>query len=290
MIFLTGAAGKTGKAILNSLSNLNAEAMALVRSEEQAARISPSGNCKPVIGDLRIPSSFENEIKTAAIIYYICPNIAPDELEIGKNLIRLAQKYGVKRFVYHSVLHPQIEAMPHHWQKMHMEEALFESGLDFTILQPCAYMQNMLTGWSSIKSGRYVTPYKTSVRISIVDLKDVAEAAAKVMTSSEYSYGIYELSGPEPLSQLEVSEQLSRTLNISVKAVEQPRQDWLQNALQHGMQQSQAMILLKMFEYYDQYGLTGNPTSLNHLLGRKAASFQMFLERILKSGEELTNG
>ena len=61
--------------------------------------------------------------------------------------IRAAQSAGVERFVYHSVLHPQVEIMAHHWQKMRVEEQLFESGLSFTILQPAAYMQNVLAGW-----------------------------------------------------------------------------------------------------------------------------------------------
>ena len=35
-------------------------------------------------------------------------------------------------------------SMPHHWLKMRVEEKLFASGLPFTILQPAAYMQNVL--------------------------------------------------------------------------------------------------------------------------------------------------
>ncbi len=63
---------------------------------------------------------------------------------IGKLVIDEARKAGVKHFVYHSVLHPQTEKMNHHWQKMHVEEMIFESGLPFTILQPAPYMQNLL--------------------------------------------------------------------------------------------------------------------------------------------------
>ncbi len=57
---------------------------------------------------------------------------------------------GVTRFVYHSVLHPQIEAMPHHWQKMRTEEMLFAAGFELTVLQPTAYMQNILGAWRGV--------------------------------------------------------------------------------------------------------------------------------------------
>ena len=77
-----------------------------------------------------------------------------------------ARTAGVKRFVYHSVLHPQTEEMPHHWQKLRVEEEIFRGGLPFTILQPCAYMQNVVAYLDDIvMKGRYVVPY--SIRGSI---------------------------------------------------------------------------------------------------------------------------
>jgi uncharacterized protein YbjT (DUF2867 family) len=175
--------------------------------------------------------------------------------------------------------------MPHHWQKMRMEEALFESGLTFTILQPCAYMQNILGGWNSIKTGKYITPYRTSARISIVDLNDVAEAAFNVMTRSGYENAIFELAGPAALSQLDIARDLSQALGYTVASEEQSREDWKRAAQLNGMLESQAAVLFKMFEYYDEHGLVGNPASLNQLLGHSPTSFLKFLERILISGE-----
>ena len=290
MIFLTGAAGKTGRAILKSLKKYGAEVKPLVRSEQQAEEIRSVGNFQSILGDLRHPESFESQLGTIDTFYYICPNVSPDELTIGKELIRIAKKSKVRHFVYHSVLHPQIEAMPHHWLKMRMEEALFESGLDFTILQPCAYMQNILGGWNSIKNGSYVTPYDISSRLSIVDLDDIAEAAALVMTHPGHENAIYELTGPEPLSQIEVAQRLSQAIGRAVAAVEQSREEWRQNALKNGMVESQVIVLLKMFEYYDKNGLVGNPATLRNLLGRTPTSFSQFLERILNSGEVQANG
>jgi uncharacterized protein YbjT (DUF2867 family) len=136
MIFLTGAAGKTGHAILAALAKLNAPVKPLVRSEAQAVDIQNIAKFDCITGDLRKLADLESQLDAVDIIYYICPNVAPDELEIGNNLIQMAKKKRISRFIYHSVLHPNIESMPHHWQKMRMEEALFASGLDFTIYSP----------------------------------------------------------------------------------------------------------------------------------------------------------
>ncbi len=73
----------------------------------------------------------------------------------------------MRRFVYHSVLHPQIEAMPHHWAKMRVEEMLFAAGFDLTILQPTAYMQNILGAWRGIvEDGVFRVPYPVETRLS----------------------------------------------------------------------------------------------------------------------------
>jgi uncharacterized protein YbjT (DUF2867 family) len=280
MILLTGAAGKTGKAILNSLLPHGVRVRSLVRSTVQADEIRGIGGKHIAVGDLRDNDALEKAMEGVVSIYYIAPNMAPDELEIGKNLIRIAREHGVNRFVYHSVFHPQIEVMPHHWQKMRMEEYLFESGMDYTILQPCAYMQNILGNWQSItEKGVYTVPYATTARISIVDLQDVAAAVEVVLTQRGHNSAIYELAGPEPLSQDEVAKTLEAQLSRPVKAVALDRGQWAENARNSNLNEASITTLLKMFEYYEKNGLIGNSNVLEYLLKRPATRFADFVQQ-----------
>ena len=97
--------------------------------------------------------------------------------------------------------------MPHHWQKMRMEEALFKSGMDFTILQPCAYMQNILSGWQKIIKGKYHCPLPGLLPGSVwLILRMLVKLLQKVLTEKGYANAIFELAGPEPLTQVEVSK------------------------------------------------------------------------------------
>jgi uncharacterized protein YbjT (DUF2867 family) len=278
VILITGAAGKTGRTIINNLVRNGVKARALIRSQNQADEF--KGKIEVVIGDLRDPAALAHAIKGVTAIYYICPNMAPDEVEIGQNLLKIAKGYQVERFIYHSVLHPQVESMPHHWQKMRMEEAVFESGLEFSILQPSAYMQNVLQYWKSItEQGIYAVPYATTARISIVDLEDIAEVARIVLTQHGHQNAIYELAGPQPLSQDEVAQVISQVLNRPVAARALDRNAWSKNAEKSGTNDAQRITLLKMFEYYERHGLIGNPNILNYLLNRPAAMFKDFVER-----------
>ena len=117
--------------------------------------------------------------------------------------------------------------MPHHWLKMRVEELLFASGLAFTILQPAAYMQNVLAHWDRIVGeGVYPVPYPVETRLSLVDLEDVAEAAAIVLTEPGHAGATYELAGPEALTQTEVANILGQQLGRTVHAQAVPLTDW----------------------------------------------------------------
>lgn len=291
MILLTGAAGKTGKAILNTLLPHGVKVRALARSTRQVEELKAIG-CKDImIGDLRDEQSLDRAMEGVEKIYYICPNITPDEVQIGNTLISLAKKHSIERFVYHSVLHPQAEAMPHHWQKLRMEEALLESGLDFTILQPCAYMQNVLAGWSTIvENGIYSVPYAVSARLSIVDLVDVGAAAEVVLTQRIHSHAIYELAGPEALSQDEVAQILSAELGKPVRAISVDRGEWAENSRRAGLDERSIMTLLKMFEYYESHGLVGNANVMNYLLKRPATQFVEFVHKTVTAEQRRKSG
>lgn len=181
--------------------------------------------------------------------------------------------------------------MPHHWQKMQFEALLFKSGINFTILQPCAYMQNILTSWKEIiEKGTYSIPYLTSSRLSIVDLFDVAEAASNVLRGNNHANAIYELAGPQLLSQDEVASILSDVLEIKVNAKSIDRTVWSEKARKSKLSQIQIETLIKMFEYYEKFGLAGNSNTLEHLIGRPATTFNDFVKRQISQTQEIISG
>jgi len=164
------------------------------------------GAAEVAIGSFQDSGALARAAAGARAIYHICPNVSRDELAFACAVVAAAQAQGVARFVYHSVLHPQVEAMPHHWAKMRVEEMLFASGLALTILQPAAYMQNILGGWRSIlDDGVFRVPYPVETRVSLLDLADLADAAAVVLMNDGHAGATYELAGTRPLSQAEVA-------------------------------------------------------------------------------------
>ena len=280
MILVTGASGKTGKAVIKTLSQVES-VCAFVRDEKHVETLKSLGAEKVFIGDLEDKSALLSATKDVRAIYHICPNMNPHEVEIGKLIINCAKQNGVKHFVYHSVLHPQIEVMNHHWQKMRVEEMIFESGIPFTILQPAPYMQNLLANRESIiENGVLKVPYSVETKFSFIDLEDLAEVAKIVLTQANHKNAVYELAGTNPLSHTEVAEIFSKILSREVHTERLEISDWRLNTTD--LSEYATENLIKMFEYYDKNGLVGNPNVLKWILKRESTSLEMFINKMIK--------
>jgi NAD(P)H dehydrogenase (quinone) len=280
MILVTGAAGKSGRAVVKALAAKGAAVRAFIRNPAHASELLALGAADVSFGSFEDARALAQAAAGVRAIYHICPNVSRDEVAYARAVATAARTHGVTRFVYHSVLHPQIEAMPHHWQKMRVEEMLFASSLDLTVLQPTAYMQNILGVWGGIvRDGVFRFPYPAQTRLSLVDLDDVGEAAAVVLTRDGHGGATYELAGTAAFTQSEVAAALAAALGRSVRAEAEPLAAWEARARACGMSEYERATLAAMFRYYAAHGLVGNPNTLRWLLGRAPTSLTSFLVR-----------
>jgi len=288
MILVTGAAGKTGMAVIKALAARGGAVRALVRHADRSDAVAAQGAREIAVGAFEDAVALAAAMYGARAIYHICPNVSPHEISYARALIAAAKAAGVPRFVYHSVLHPQIEAMPHHWAKLRVEELLLASGLALTVLQPTAYMQNILAGWRSIvDDGIYRVPYPVDTRISLADLRDVAEAAAIVLTEEGHEGATYELVATPALTQSKVAETLSFAIGRPVRAVAETVETWETRARAAGMGDYQRETLAAMFRSYAAQGLVGNTNVLAWLLRRSPTTLAQFAAEALRAGGQL---
>ncbi|NJN83790.1 MAG: NmrA family NAD(P)-binding protein [Caldilineaceae bacterium] len=268
--------------MLAALVRRDAAVRVFARDGDQAAALAGLGATESAVGDLHSEADLLRATLQIESVYHICPNMHADEAEIGFSLLEAARANGVRRFVYHSVLHPQTEEMAHHWQKLRVEEALFKSGLDFTILQPAPYMQNLLPAWTGIvQEGCYRIPYGAHTRLSLIDLGDVAEIGATVLLDAGHEGATYELAGTVALSQSQVAATFAQELGQPVKVAPMDYTVWSASARRNGMSDYAVNSLIAMFRYYEDYGLAGNPRVAQMLLGRPPTTLSEFVRQQL---------
>jgi NAD(P)H dehydrogenase (quinone) len=285
MIVVTSAAGFTGRLVVQALVARGAPVRALVRTEAQAQALRALGATQALVGDIRAQDVAAAALAGAQALYFICPRFAEDEPAIGRLWVGQGQAAGLPRFVYHAVAHPYLQAMPHHWDKLQVQIALEQSGLDFTVLQPTNYMRNLTWAWNELEAtGVYRLPYSEHQPLTWVHAPDVAEVAARVLLEDGHAGGIYELCGTaRGWSRVEVCELLSRRLGRPVRAERAEWDTWRELPRYRGWTAGQMRRLQAMFAYYDQHGFrAGNTRVLDLLLQRPCTPYEGYVEQLLQ--------
>lgn len=280
LILLTGAAGKTGRKVLQALTARQVAVRALVRRPEQEEAMRSLGAADIAVGDLYDTRSLEAALQGCSKIVHICPPMNPGETEIAETLIDLAQKADVRHFILYSVLHPLLSDVPHHHRKLEAERALVNSGLTYTILQPARYMQHLLPLWDRLQeTGVHDMPFSIDAQFCVVDLVDLAEVTARVTAEPGHEQATYQLAGPQNLSQADMAAILSRLLNRDIRAEARSSQDYLEPMAAAGMSAARIENFRLMNTHYDAHGMTGNPRVLRWLLDREPTTYEAFVRR-----------
>ncbi len=281
MILITGAAGPTGLAAIRQLAARNADVRALSRSEASAERCKAAGATETVLGDFRSDADLKTALAGVDRVYHIGPRFQGDEFELGVRIIDAAKAEGVSQFAFHSLVHPMCRKLLHHWEKLRVEEYLIESLVPYTILAPTMYMQNINVEWASIlKTGIYKRFYSVDIDLSVVDLDDVGEVAAIMLTGDGWTGGSFEMCSPYPLSHAAMAKIFSEVTGRDIRAEKGDMADWIAAAKARGQDEYAIEGFVKMCEHYDDYGLPGgNGKVLAMILGREPNDYRAFAEK-----------
>jgi uncharacterized protein YbjT (DUF2867 family) len=281
-ILVTGASGKTGRRVVAAIAERGGTVRAFVRRAEAGAELRQNGAAEVAVGDLTDNESLRRAVQGAGQVLHICPPMHPQEDVIARTLIDLSRDAGVRRFVLYSVLHPILSDVPHHDRKLQAERHLVDSGVPFTILQPGRYMQHLVPIWKTVlATGVHSMPFSVTSKFSLVDLADLAEATARVMTEPGHEGATYELAGPNALSQNDVAAILSELLDRPIRAQAKPDEQMRKEAAAAGMPAERINTMSQMNAHYDRHGLIGNPNVLRWILGRELNDFASFVRREL---------
>jgi NAD(P)H dehydrogenase (quinone) len=283
-VLVTGAGGKTGRAVLRALVGAGVPARAFVREPGRHADLGSFGDVEVAAGDQRDPGQLTAALEGCDAVYHIAPNVSADEVAMGEAVLTACARAGVRRLGFHSVLDPDEAAMPHHADKGRVERLVMATSLDWTCVRPNAYLQNLDGYLDELRAGRYRVPYATDRGLAMVDLAEVAEVVAGAFSGRlpDAVGAIWELSGPQEVTPDDVARVASEVLSRPVVAQRQDPDDW---ATEHRDLLNEVRTRLhRMFRYYDRHGFPGDPATLARLLGRQPRGLASYLQAALSDG------
>ena len=199
MLLVTGSTGTTGMEVLQGAQGPRRRGpRAGARRDEGASPARPrlrAGHGRP-----RRPAHARPGARGRRAAPTSCSPIGPMQSEFEQAFLETAKEAGVKHVVKLSVIGASPEA-PLRFARTHakVEQALRDSGMDWTLLRPTSFMQNTLSWGARVLDGTFYSPVPDAA-FSIVDARDVAEVAAVALTEEGHEGKAYGLSGPEAVS------------------------------------------------------------------------------------------
>ena len=127
---------------------------------------------------------------------------------------------------------------------------LERSGLPFTHLQPHSFMQNLLGSAKTIAAEGTLYAPMGDARVSLVDVRDIAAVAARVLLEPGHTGRTYVITGPEALTYRELAAKLSAATGRPVRYVDVTPAQAKQSMMAAGMPEWAADAVNELSAWY----------------------------------------
>ena len=265
-ILVIGSTGKTGKRVYERLV-------------AKGVAVRPASRNSPIPFDWYRQDTWSAALQQIEAVYITFqPDLAvPASVGIVANFVEAARVCGVKKLV---LLSGRGEA-----EAVACEGIVTASGLDWTVLRASFFMQNYSEGFwlDGILSGEFVIP-EVRVREPFVDAEDIADVAAAAVLNREHNGRIYELTGPELLTFEETILKISKGLETPVRFRPIPVNDYAGVLREAGLPQDVIWLITYLFTEVLDGRNESVKHDIQHVLGRKAGSFDQYVHRTVRGG------
>jgi NAD(P)H dehydrogenase (quinone) len=280
-ILIIGAAGNNGVATLESLINKNNDNFKIragVRSAEKAKQLkSQYPSIETAVIDLDAPETLKAAFEDVARAFIIPGNVE-NRAEHAKNAIDAAVASGtVKQVVLYSVVGAEWEAILFARQFREAEKYLEASGLPWTHLRTIWFQENFL-GWADgVKNGTFYFGVRDG-EFAPLNVKDIGEIAANVLTTNGHEGKAYNITGPELVSGQTIADTFRNITGHDVAYISPDEDSTLQSLLGSGWPEWQAKGVLELFEVFASNQAAVVSPDGQALLGRPLTKLSDYLE------------
>jgi uncharacterized protein YbjT (DUF2867 family) len=275
-VLITGATGNVGSAVLDNLGATDLGPRALVHDGSKARTMRDKG-VEAFVGDFLEPESLAPALEGVGKLLLITPH-HPEQVAQATNVIEAARDSGNDpRIVRLSVAQASHEAPTKNCkQHAQIEDELVSSGLPYTILRPTTFMQNTLATARTVSSeSKIYQPFKDG-KLGMIDVRDIGEVAAKVLTEEGHEGKTYTLTGPKAISFHDIAEMLSEVLGKKVDYVPISLEKAKEAMLGMGLSEWKTEVLIEYARAHSQGYSNFTTEDAEQLTGHTATSYWEF--------------
>ncbi|GGT45756.1 NAD(P)H-binding protein [Streptomyces purpureus] len=219
MIAVTGATGNVGRSLVQVLTAAGEKVSATSRGITAA---DVPGGVPHQRADLTRPESLRPVFEGAEALFLQSGGAAAYLLSPG-DILDVAKAGGVRRVVLLSSqgVATRPRSASHGATARAIEDAVRQSGMEWTILRPGGFNSNAYAWAESVRTRREIAAPFAGIGLPTVDPDDIAEVAAVTLREDAHAGQIYELTGPVLTTPRERAESLAEALGEPVRFIEQ---------------------------------------------------------------------
>lgn len=285
-ILVTGASGELGRATITALlQRVDAgQIVALVRDAKKANALVALG-VDVRLGDYSEPASLIQAFTGVKKVLLISTVAFTDRLPQHLNVIEAAKVAGVNHLVYTSIQRkdsPFAISMVTQ-SDIDTEMALINSGLAYTILRNCLYLDvlPLMLGAEVLRQGVHMTD--GDGKAPLVARADLAEANSVVLTQLGHEDRVYTLGASEAFSFEDVALELSIIAGEPVPYAGVSEEEFSARLVAAGFPKPTADFLSEWSTAVSQGEFSEVTGDLERLIGRKPLQYKQFLRDIFRT-------
>lgn len=272
-ILVTGATGTTGQFIFDTLSQRND-----LDVKGASRQGHPYGHTPLVHFDYNDRSSIQAALDGVDKVFLITPFTA-HMMEMESRVIEeIGRSRCVKHVVKLSIAGAEAE-QPTALAKVHrqLEQELEQTGKAITVLRAQSYMQNYarFMGVNIKAHSAFYLPLGVA-RVSLVDVRDVANVAVKVLTEEGHEGNAYTLTGPQALSNYEIAHILTAVLERRINYVVVSESQTLAGMRVAGTPEWIRDAMLELYRYQKNEQARFLTNHIEWITGNSPRSFEQF--------------
>jgi len=273
-VFVTGATGVVGSAVVANLLDRGERVVAGVRDPAAADRL-PNGAEAREFDFGASPEALARCLQGTDRLFLMRPPPIADVARLLFPVVDVARQVGVRQVVFLSLQGVQANrATPHHA----MEAYLRRTGAPYTFLRPNFFMQNLSTIYADQirDTSEIVVPAGRS-RTAFIDARDIGKVAAAVFTSDGHLRRAYTLSGEQCLSYADVARIMSHALGRTITYTRPSEGDYL-TALRAQGWPDDYIAVQRMIYRVVRLNVSAIPNrTIRRLTGDPATTFEEFV-------------
>jgi len=275
-ILIIGGTGNIGTPLVDLLKDSDQSYRVLVRSDENEAKMASAGvpTVRAELGDWPSIDAALEGVRTIFLLSAPSPVMS----DLHEGLIDRAKSADVRKIVRLSAEPANYsKGLPMYEQHSEVDDYLVASGLDYVILRPHYFMQNIPQMHATfMKDQGMFAQYMGDSRIPMVDARDIAKAALAGLTSDAFNGKVHIITGPQSISFEDVATAFSKSLDKEISYVNLSYEEQKVGLEAYGTPEMIVQTVMTLFKRWSEGEDQPATSDYETITGEKATDIEKF--------------